>query len=163
MTSPRDSTVPSRARRVDEFTSLAEIERAVRALMPVLLFTVLRRHDDGALGRIHSSQPQSYPVGGRKSTDADLAPEWIRRCLQEQLPLVGNTAPELRRVFADYARIERLGCASFINAPVVDDNRTIATLCVLAAADAYGPDEVAAAARLAGGSAYAVLAAGIDR
>lgn len=146
-----------RDRRSDEITSLAEVEREIAAVMPSLLFTVLRLHDDGTLSRIHSSRPQDYPVGGRKSTASDLTPEWHELCVRQQLPYVGNTAADVRRAFSDHALIEQLGCGAFINAPVGEDGRTIATLCVLAAAGSFGDDEVAAARSIADRSAWAVL------
>ena len=146
-----------RDRRPDEFTSLAVVERLIAAVMPSLLFTVLRLDDDGTLSRIHSSRPEDYPVGGRKSTAADLTPQWHELCVRQQLPYVGNTAADVQRAFSDHALIERLGCGAFINAPVVDDGSTIATLCILAGPGSFGDDDVAAAQLIARGSAYAVL------
>lgn len=146
-----------RDRRPDESSSLAVAERMVAAAMPVLLFTVLRLHQDGTLERIHSSRPGEYPVGGRKSTASDLTPEWHELCVQQQLPYVGTTAADVQRAFADHELIGRLGCGSFINAPVVEDGRTVATLCILAGPGSFGPDEVAAAQSIAHGCAWAVL------
>lgn len=93
---------------------------------------------------------------GQGSDDA-LLPDWIRLCMQQQRRYVGNTADEVRRAFADHALIERLGCGSFINAPVVDNGRTIATVCILAGPGSFGDDEVAAAQLIANGSAYGVM------
>lgn len=152
---PRTSEL--RARRPDELTSLAAAERVIAGAMPSLLFTVLRLDIDGALSRIHSSRPQEYPVGGRKSTAADLTPQWHELCVQQQVPYVGNTASDVQRAFSDHALIERLGCGAFINAPVVEDGRTIATLCVLAGPGSFGDDEVAVAQSVAHGCAWAVL------
>lgn len=153
-----DPGVGCRCRRPDEFTSLAAAERMVAASMPVLLFTVLRVDADGSLRRIHSSRPVEYPVGGSKSSASDLTPQWYELCVQQQVPYVGNTAADVRRAFSDHALIERLGCGAFINAPVVDDGHTIATLCVLAGSGSFADDEVAAAQSIARGSAWAVLA-----
>lgn len=147
----------SRDRRPDEFTTLAVAARMSGAVMPVLLFTVLRLNTDDTLSRIYSSRPDEYPIGGRKSRGADLSPDWIRLCVHQQLPYVGNTVEDVRRAFADHELIERLGCGSFINAPVVDNGRTIATVCLLAGPGSFGDDEVAAAQLIANGSAYGVV------
>jgi len=153
---PKSAPTPGRVRRADELTSLDAAATLCAAAMPVLLFTVLRLSDD-TLSRIYSSRPDEYPIGGSKSTAADLSPEWIEHCVQQQVPYVGNTVEDVRRAFADHDLIERLGCGSFINAPVVEDGRTIATLCILAGPGSFGDDEVAAAQLFANGSAYAVL------
>ena len=152
----RAGTTTVRPRRADELGSLAAAERMTSAVMPVLLFTVLRLTDD-TLSRIYSSRSDEYPLGGSKSTAADLSPEWIEHCVQRQSPYVGNSVDDVRRAFADHELIERLGCGSFINAPVVESGSTIATLCVLAGPGAFGEDEVAAAQLIANGSAFAVL------
>lgn len=153
------ATGGGRERRPDEFTSLDVSARISVAAMPALLFTVLRLNNDDTLSRIYSSRLAEYPLGGRKSTAADLSPDWVHQCLERQLPLVGNTPQEVQRVFSDHELIERLGYGSFINAPVVENGRTIATLCILAGPGSFGDDEVATAQLIANGSAYGVLTA----
>ncbi|WP_454857860.1 amidohydrolase family protein [Promicromonospora soli] len=109
--------------------SLAEIHRAVLAETGARLFTVLAFTDGGrTMHRIHSSHPNEYPVGGRKDVTRDVAADWLARCVDEQAPYFGRTPEEVRRVFADSALIESLGCGSIINAPIRGATTTAARL-----------------------------------
>lgn len=126
-----------------DLRSLAEIHRAVQAETGAKLFTVLAFTDGGrTMHRIYSSRPQEYPVGGRKDVARDVAADWLARCVSEQAPYFGRTRDDVRRVFADSALIESLGCGSIINAPVVRDGVTIGALNILDAEGAYGDDDV---------------------
>jgi hypothetical protein len=130
--------------------TLADIHRAVQAETGVRLFTVLAFTDGGkAMQRIYSSHPQDYPVGGRKDVDRDVAADWIARCVTEQAPFFGRTREEVRRIFADSALIESLGCGSIINAPVVRDGVTVGALNILDAEGAYTDRDVEKALAIA--------------
>jgi hypothetical protein len=139
--------------------TLAEIHRAVQTETGVRLFTVLAFTDGGrTMHRIYSSHPHEYPVGGRKDVTRDVAADWIARCVTEQAPYFGRTSDDVRRVFADSALIESLGCGSIINAPVVRDGLTIGALNILDAEGAYGDDDVEKALAIASRAVDAVEA-----
>lgn len=123
--------------------SLAEIHEAVLAETGARLFTILAFTDGGrTMHRIYSSHPHEYPVGGRKDVTRDVAADWLARCVDEQAPYFGRTRDEVRRVFADSALIESLGCGSIVNAPVVRGGLAIGALNILDAEGAYGDDDV---------------------
>lgn len=129
--------------------NLSTVELQIRQEIGVRLFTVLawlpgRR----VLRRVHTSHPEQYPVGGEKS--AEVAAEWLERCIHQQQPFFGPDADSVRDVFADHGLIAELGCGSVINVPVVDDDgTTLGTLALLDAEHAYGPAHVQRAAELA--------------
>lgn len=140
--------------------SLAEVHRAVQDETGAKLFTVLAFTDGGrTMHRIYSSRPDEYPVGGRKDVARDVAADWLARCVTEQAPYFGRTRDDVRRVFADSALIESLGCGSIINAPVVRDGVTIGALNILDAEGAYGDDDVQKALVIASRAADVVEAA----
>lgn len=142
-----DSSGPARTSRL---ASLAETHGAVQAETGARLFTVLAFTEGGrTMHRIYSSHPQEYPVGGRKNVTRDVAADWIARCVNEQAPYFGRTRDDVRRIFADSALIESLGCGSIINAPVVRDGLTIGALNILDAEGAYTDDDVEKALAIA--------------
>ncbi|MDA3627021.1 GAF domain-containing protein [Saccharopolyspora sp. WRP15-2] len=129
--------------------NLSAVEEEVRREIGVRLFTVLawlpgRR----VLHRAHTSHPDRYPVGGEKS--AEVAADWLERCIHQQQPFFGPDAESVRQVFADHELIAELGCGSVINVPVISaDGTTLGTLALLDAEHAYGPAQVDRAAELA--------------
>lgn len=136
--------------RRESLGSLAGIHRAVQAGLGVKLFTILAFTDGGrTMHRIYSSHPEAYPVGGRKDVTADVAAEWIARCVTEQAPFFGRTREDVQRIFADSALIESLGCGSIINAPVVRDGVTIGALNILDAEGAYSDGDIEKAMEIA--------------
>ncbi|WP_207211797.1 GAF domain-containing protein [Promicromonospora panici] len=142
-----------------DLSSLVEIHRAVLAETGARLFTILAFTDGGrTMHRIYSSHPHEYPVGGRKDVTRDVAADWLARCVDEQAPYFGRTRDDVRRIFADSALIESLGCGSIINAPVVRDGLTIGALNILDAEGAYGDDDVEKALAVASRSADVVAA-----
>lgn len=141
-----------------QWASLGEIEAAVAAEVGFILFTILSFSADGRrMTRIHTSHPREYPAGGTKDLQRDVSSGWVDACVRRQRPFLGPTKVELRQVFGDAAEIERLGCGSVLNAPVVSAGSTIAALNILGREHAYADDHVRAAERIAARSVTAVL------
>jgi hypothetical protein len=123
--------------------TLTEVHDMVRAEMGIKLFTILAFTDGGqTLQRIYSSHPQQYPVGGRKDVVADVAADWVTRCRDEQAPYFGETREDVRRIFADSALIESLGCSSIINVPIVRHGVSIGALNILDAEGTYSGADI---------------------
>ena len=130
--------------------TLTEIHEAVRAEMGVKLFTILAFTDGGqTLHRIYSSHPQQYPVGGRKDVVTDVAADWVTRCRDEQAPYFGATREDVRRIFTDSELIERLGCGSIINVPIVRHGVSIGALNILDAEGTYNGADIETALTIA--------------
>ena len=111
------------------------------------LFTVLLRHPRLRQSeRFYSSQPDSYPVGGRKPvTDSP----WMQQVMVRGDPYIGRTRDDIRAVFYDYELIWSLGCESVLNIPVRWRGETLGTLNLLHEAGHYDEAHVAAARVLA--------------
>ena len=105
------------------------------------------RHDEAAstVERVYSSNPQAYPVGGRK-LKRDTG--WSRKVLVEHRLLVNAGDDDLRESFDDHAIIFSLGLHSCVNVPLVSVGKCIGTLNVLNARSAWSDDEVAVARAL---------------
>jgi hypothetical protein len=65
--------------------------------------------------RIYSSNPNSYPTGGRKRK-RDTA--WGRLVLEEGRPYIGRSTADIREHFDDHETILALGLQSILNVPI---------------------------------------------
>jgi hypothetical protein len=140
--------------------SLQEVQQAVNDEVGFKLFTILVFRDSGkTMERIHSSHPEEYPVGGRKDVARDVAGDWLKACLEEQRPFFGRTAEDVARIFKDSELIASLGCGSIINAPILQDETTVAALNVLDAEGAYTDQDVEKILDIAKRSSTAILEA----
>jgi len=116
------------------------LDAAAAATLGHKLFTCLLHHPAVRESeRRYTSQPEVYPVGGRKAVPPT---PWARRLFEERQPYIGYTADDIRSVFFDHALIASLGCASVLNLPVVHDGRTLGVLNLLHEARWYGEDDV---------------------
>jgi GAF domain-containing protein len=102
----------------------------------------MMRHDavESTVERLYSSNPQAYPVGGKKAK-RDTA--WGRKVLTEHRVLVSAGDAGLRESFDDHATIIGLGLHSCVNVPLVSDGQCVGTLNVCAARSEWSDDEVA--------------------
>ena len=102
----------------------------------------MMRHDAVAstVERLYSSNPQAYPVGGKKAK-RDTA--WGRKVLTEHRVLVSAGDAGLRESFDDHATIIGLGLHSCVNVPLVSEGQCVGTLNVCAARSEWRDDEIA--------------------
>jgi GAF domain-containing protein len=106
------------------------------------LFTVTRIDRQAGLARrIYTSHPVDYPLSGTKPLQDDV---WTDLVITRQTPFAANTTAEFAVFFPDHALINRLGCQSALNLPVVDGGQTLATVNVLDDAGRFTPATVAA-------------------
>jgi hypothetical protein len=105
--------------------------------------------DQNQMIRVYSTDPESYPVGGRGEPfrEGDDDP-WYDRVVMEQRPWVSFDVDHLRANFADHELIESLGCGAIINVPVVQDGVTIGSINLLDADGSYDQSSVDAALAL---------------
>lgn len=106
------------------------------------LFTVTRLEEERALfARVYTSHPVEYPVSGTKPMERD---GWYDTTIAGRRTFVANTPPEFATYFFDHALIVSLGLGSCINVPVVDGDRVLGTVNILAEAGHFTPERLAA-------------------
>ena len=101
----------------------------------------MMRHDavESTVERLHSSNRQAYPVGGRK---AKRDTDWGRKVLIEHRVLVSAGDAALRQSFDDHATIIGLGLHSCINVPLVSEGKCIGTMNISRAQAEWNDDEI---------------------
>jgi GAF domain-containing protein len=122
--------------RSDDASALYRtIDQAVARLVGHRLLTLLVVVDGGAeVERIYSSNPNAYPLTGRKP----MGPTpWGEHIIKGRQPWHGRTMADIRWAFPDHLLIESLGCGSCINIPVMVLGRLIGTMNVLDRENAY--------------------------
>lgn len=109
--------------------TLRALDAALAGAPGYILFTVLlHRPALREQERCYSSNPGSYPVGGRKPvTDSP----WMQRLLVRGDPWLGPTFADVREAFYDHELIASLGCGSVLNLPVRWRGDTLAVLNLL--------------------------------
>jgi GAF domain-containing protein len=127
--------------------ALFEAVAQVAALRVNARLVTAMRHDEAAstVERVYSSNPQAYPVGGRK-LKRDTG--WSRKVLVEHRLLVNAGDDDIRESFDDHAIIFGLGLHSCVNVPLVSAGKCIGTLNVLATRPKWSDEEVAIARAL---------------
>ena len=141
---------------------LAALDPALDAVFGHILFTALLYHGpETGTERYYSSNPEAYPVGGRKPPNPS---PWSQQLFEERRPYIGYDADDIREVFFDHELIISLGCESIINIPVAHKGRTLGTLNVLNEAGWFSEADIPAALVFAGLAvpAFLELADAID-
>jgi GAF domain-containing protein len=102
----------------------------------------MMRHDAVAstVERLHSSNSQAYPVGGKK-TKRDTA--WGRKVLTEHRVLLSAGDEALAKSFDDHATIIGLGLHSCVNVPLVSEGKCVGTMNISRAQAEWNDDEIA--------------------
>lgn len=111
------------------------------------LFTMLVVAPGGEeVERVYSSNPQAYPLAGRKT----MGPTpWGELVLRRKQSFLGRSAADIRWAFPDHALIESLGLGCVINVPVQAFGQVLGTFNILDRAERYGDDDLATAQALA--------------
>jgi len=110
------------------------------------LFTAMRYLPSGEVERVHTSNPEAYPLAGRKPRRDT---PWSRQVLVRGEPYYANDAEGIRFAFEDAEKILGLGLGAVINAPVTSKGRVLGTLNFLREAGGYRVEQVADALMLA--------------
>lgn len=106
------------------------------------LFTVTTVDEAAGLARrVFTSHPVEYPLSGTKSLTKD---GWYDATIAGRQTFVANTPPEFAKYFFDHALIVSLGLGSCINVPVVEGDRVLGTVNILAEAGHFTPERLAA-------------------
>ncbi len=110
------------------------------------LFTAMRYLPSGEVERAHTSNPDAYPLAGRKPRRDT---PWSRQVLVRGEPYYANDAAGIRFAFEDAEKILGLGLGAVINVPMTSDERVLGTLNFLREAGGYRVEQVSEALALA--------------
>jgi hypothetical protein len=110
------------------------------------LFTAMRYLASGEVERVHTSNPEAYPLSGRKPRRDT---PWSRQVLVRGELYYANDAAGIRFAFEDAEKILGLGLGAVINVPVKEGGRVLGTLNFLREAGGYRPEQAREALALA--------------
>lgn len=96
--------------------------------------------DEVQLQRLWTSNPQAFPVGGRKRK---LLTPWTRQLWHRAEVFIGEGDEALAAVFDDHEHIAKLGLHAVVNVPLMLEDRCVATFNVLGPRPCWLPQEVA--------------------
>ena len=107
----------------DVFTALYQL---VKNFIEIKLFTLTTFDIPNAQAqRIFSNMPKEYPISGTKPIEKS---DWTEIVLDKHDYFVANNIGDLTKVISDYSLIEKLGCQSVVNLPVVVDGTLLGTV-----------------------------------
>ena len=128
--------------------AFVDVERLCAQSIPFRMLTILQYQEvDGVVVRVHSSDPATYPIGGRKRL-ADFPTN--HAAMADGDVFLAATKDDVRRAYADHAALFALGIESILNVAVRLGGRRLGTLNLCGAEGSFGPAEVARARELAG-------------
>jgi hypothetical protein len=102
--------------------------------------------DEVQLQRLWSSEPNAYPVSGRKRKTATA---WTQQLFGRAEIFIGEGDSALAEVFDDHARITALGLHAVLNVPIVESGRCFATFNVLSTRPRWQLQEIDVVRQLA--------------
>lgn len=127
------------AEKEDPQALFAAADALVQRTIGHKLFTVMRVHDAAQeVERLYSSNPEAYPVGGRKQKQGT---HWGRVVLTEGRVFVARTPEEVKHAFADHELISSLGIGSIMNVPIGVAGRRLGTMNVSHDAHWFTPED----------------------
>lgn len=110
------------------------------------MYTAMRYLPSGEVERVYTSNPEAYPLAGRKPRRDT---PWSRQVLVRGEPYYANDEAGIRFAFEDAEKILGLGLGAVINVPVRDGERVLGTLNFLREAGGYRSEHVQEALELA--------------
>ena len=112
----------------------------------VLLTTLKFVEAEGVVERIHSSDPPSHPVGGRKPLDKLTESHGGN----DGDVFLAATKADVARAFYDHSFLFEMGIGAILNAPIGHAGRRLGTLNFCGTDGQYGAEEVETAKILGG-------------
>lgn len=132
----------------------AAAEAAAQTLIGHRLFTIMRFDAERMLvERIHSSNPEAYPIGGQKPKRESA---WRRHVLEQGKVFIGHNSDDIRWVFDDSELILSLGLHAVLNVPVKSAGRVVGTMNLLDRTAHYSIHDAETASVMAGKMANAI-------
>jgi hypothetical protein len=124
------------------------VERISAETMGWRLFTILRYVEaEGVVERIYSSDPRTYPVGGRKLLSKFTT---NHGAMQQGEVFLAATKARVRQAYADHESLFALGVTAILNVPIRHAGCRLGTMNLCGEEGMYGASEVARGQILAG-------------
>lgn len=115
-------------------------EAVTRMIIGHSLFTVMAFDAERMeVQRCYTSDPENYPVGGRKKKRNT---DWGRYVLTLGQPIIGSSEDDIRRFFDDHAVITGLGLCAVMNIPVKRMGTVIGTMNLLDTSPHYTEEDI---------------------
>lgn len=121
----------------EAYAALLEL---VRATVGAKLFTVMTVDMELDLSRrAYTSDPDNYPTSGTKPINYG---PWFDIVHTQRAYFIANTIEDIAEVMFDHELINRLGCQSIVNMPVILEGTLTAVVNMLDVAGHYTPERV---------------------
>tara|TARA_B100000686_G_scaffold347798_1_gene437324 strand:- start:1109 stop:1603 length:495 start_codon:yes stop_codon:yes gene_type:complete len=116
------------------------LDGAFQDLIGHKLFTVLRYDKNSLeLERIYTNNPLNYPLKGiKKITNTD----WSKMVLVDGKVYIGYNSSDIKSSFPDYELIEKLGCRSVMNIPLILKGNVVGSVNLLNTENWYNDHQV---------------------
>ncbi len=132
----------------DRMAIYRAVERIAAETVGFVFLTTLRYNEaEACVQRLHSSNEQAYPVGGRKPLSKITA---SHAALDSGEVFLAPDRAAVKEAFFDHELIFSLGSTAILNAPIRFGGRRLGTLNFCGVENTYGPEEVRNAKLLAG-------------
>jgi hypothetical protein len=116
------------------------VERISAETMGWRLFTILRYVEaEGVVERVFSSEPETYPVGGRKRLASFPT---NHGAMQQGEVFLAATKASVRETYADHESLFALGVTAILNVPIRHAGHRLGTLNLCGEEGMYGAAEV---------------------
>ena len=110
----------------DPQAAFGQVDALVQKAFGHKLLTVLRYLPDTVeVERVYSSNPEAYPLGGRKQKPGT---PWGERVLDRGEIFIAHGPADIEWAFSDHALIFSLGITGMMNVPILFRGRCIGTL-----------------------------------
>ncbi len=113
----------------------------------VFLTTLKYNEAEQVVERLHSSNVEAYPIGGRKPLSKITA---SHQAMASGEVFLAGTRAAVKEAFFDHELIFALGSTAIMNAPIRHAGRRLGTLNFCGEEGQYGPAEIRTAQTLAG-------------
>lgn len=132
----------------DRMTIYRAVEKIAGETVGFVFLTTLKYNEaEACVERLHSSNEQAYPVGGRKPLAKITA---SHKAMDDGEVFLAGTRAAVKEAFFDHELIFGLGSSAILNAPIRFGGRRLGTLNFCGEEGKYGPAEVRNAKILAG-------------
>jgi hypothetical protein len=132
----------------DRATIYRAVERIAAETVGFVFLTTLRYNEaEACVQRLHSSNEQAYPVGGKKPLSKITA---SHQAMNSGEVFLAPTRAAVKEAFFDHELIFSLGSTAILNAPIRMGGKRLGTLNFCGEEGKYGAREVGNAKLLAG-------------